>query len=89
MKKKLTIIGVVCLVLLFQGLALAAGGGPKIRVGLAVEQFSAQVQSKGKIKVIDGSGKTTVLSPGQHFVSVKNGSLYADDKKLSGVSFLW
>lgn len=84
MKKKLTIIGVVCLVLLFQGLALAAGGGPKIRVGLAVEQFSAQVQSKGKIKVIDGSGKTTVLSPGQHFVSVKNGSLYADDKKLSG-----
>lgn len=73
------------LVLLVQGVALGAGSaGPRLRVGLAVDQFSAQVSSTGKIKVVDGSGRTTVLAPGTHYVSVKQGSLYADQKKLAG-----
>lgn len=82
MKRKLLLL-LTMLLLCLNSMALAAGG-PKIRVGLAVNQFSSQLQSAGKIKVIDGSGKTTVLAPGKHFVSVKQGSLYADQKKLSG-----
>ena len=81
MKKTLGIF--LCLFLLLcQSLALAAGGGPKLRVGLAVDQFSAQISSSGKIKVVEPGGRTTVLQPGSHFISVKNGSLYADQKKL-------
>ena len=72
------------LVLLVHSIALADYDGPKLRVGLAVDQFSAQVSSAGKIKVVDGSGRTTVLAPGSHYVSVKQGSLYADQKKLAG-----
>ena len=83
MKGKRTVFLLV-LLLLIQSLALAAGGGPKLRVGLAVDQFAAQVSSAGKIKVVDSRGKTTVLNPGSHFISVKNGSLYADQKKLEG-----
>jgi len=83
MKGKRTVFLLV-LLLLIQSLALAAGGGPKLRVGLAVDQFAAQVSSAGKIKVVDSRGKTTVLNPGSHFISVKNGSLYADQKKMEG-----
>ncbi len=89
MKKKMGGLLGLCL-LLSQGLALAAGGGPKLRVGLAVDQFSAPISSAGKIKVVEPGGRTTVLQPGSHFISVKNGSLYADQKKLgsSQVSLL-
>ncbi len=83
MKHKLLVL-LTLVFLCLNSAALAAGGGPKIRVGLSVGQFSSQIESAGKIKVIDGSGKTTVLAPGKHFVSVKQGSLYADQKKLSG-----
>lgn len=83
MKKRLAFFLCV-LVLLVQSLALADYDGPKLRVGLAVDQFSAQVSSTGKIKVVDGSGRTTVLAPGSHYLSVKQGSLYADQKKLGG-----
>lgn len=82
MKGKRTVFLLV-LLLLIQSLALA-GGGPKLRVGLAVDQFAAQVSSAGKIEVVDSRGKITVLNPGSHFISVKNGSLYADQKKLEG-----
>ena len=83
MKKRLAFFLCV-LLLLVSSVALADYDGPKLRVGLAVDQFSAQVKSTGKIKVVDGSGRTTVLAPGSYYVSVKQGSLYADQKKLTG-----
>lgn len=83
MKKRLAFF-LCALLLLVSSVALADSDGPKLRVGLAVDQFSAQVSSAGKIKVVDGSGRTTVLAPGSHYVSVKQGSLYADQKKLAG-----
>ena len=83
MKKRLAFFLCV-LLLLVSSVALADYDGPKLRVGLAVDQFSAQVKSTGKIKVVDGSGRTTVLAPGSYYVSVKQGSLYADQKKLAG-----
>lgn len=73
----------LCFVFYLMAPAFAEGPGPRVRVGLAVDQFSAQISSTGKIKVLD-NGKTVVLPAGTHFVSVKNGSLYADQKKLSG-----
>lgn len=84
MKGKRTLFLTAFFLLLIHAVVLAAGGGPRLRVGLAVNQFSAQVSSAGKIKVVDAGGRTTVLNPGNHFISVKNGSLYADQKKLSG-----
>jgi stage II sporulation protein D len=83
MKKKIFVLSLIFLLFL-TGLAFADDKGPRIRVGLVVNQFSAEVSSKGKIKVIPDHGKTVVLSPGSHFISVKKGSLYADKKKLSG-----
>lgn len=67
-----------------QSVVFAADSGPKIRVGLSVGQFSTQISSTGKINVVDGSGRSTVLPAGKHFISVKQGALYADQKKLAG-----
>ncbi|MDD3395754.1 MAG: SpoIID/LytB domain-containing protein [Acidaminococcaceae bacterium] len=71
------------LLCLFMMMPLAwASDEPDIRVGLVVKQFSAQVDSTGKI-VVSGNKKLT-LKPGKHFVSVKKGVLYVDDKKVGG-----
>ncbi len=73
-----------CLLCLFIApAALASGGGPNLRVGLVAGQFSAEVESEGKIRIA-GSGSSQVLAPGRHFISVKKGVLYADSKKLRG-----
>lgn len=85
MKGKRTLFLTAFFLLLIHAVVLAAGGGPRLRVGLAVNQFSAQVSSAGKIKVVDAGGRTTVLNPGNHFISVKNGSLYADQKSCPAV----
>ncbi len=83
-KKSLLFLMVWAVILLLHiSQSFAAGAGPSVRVGLAVDQLSAQIASTGKIKVLS-DGKTTVLPPGTHFVSVKGGSLYADQKKLAG-----
>jgi stage II sporulation protein D len=83
MRKKAILF--LCLLLVCIGqIVFASGSGPKIRVGLVVNQFSAEVESKGKIKLIDSSGKNYVLPSGRHFISVKKGNLYADSKKLKG-----
>ena len=74
----------LAVMLLFSLSASAASLGPKIRVGLVVDQYSAELSSAGKITVIDGRGKKVTLSPGRHFISVKGGRFYADKKKLSG-----
>lgn len=83
MKKILTAF-FLAVMLLFSLSASAASLGPKIRVGLVVDQYSAELSSAGKITVIDGRGKKVTLSPGRHFISVKGGRFYADKKKLSG-----
>jgi stage II sporulation protein D len=83
MKKRLLFM-VLALLLFFTQTVRARDYGPSIRVGLVVNQFSAEVESAGKIKVVDSRGKTVVLPSGRHFISVKGGSLYADKKKLSG-----
>lgn len=83
MKKILTAF-FLAVMLLFPLSASAASLGPKIRVGLVVDQYSAELSSAGKITVIDGRGKKVTLSPGRHFISVKGGRFYADKKKLSG-----
>lgn len=69
---------------------LASGMGPAIRVGLVVNQFSAELSSGGGIKVLAAKGKTIILSPGRHFVSVKKGLLQVDNSIVGGssVSFL-
>ena len=63
---------------------LASEMGPTIRVGLAVSQFSAELASAGSIKVVPANGKTIILKPGRHFVSVKNGELQVDNIALGG-----
>ena len=68
--------------LCLHSVALADGGGPKIRVGLAVGQFSTQIESTGKIHIQDTNGRKAVLPAGRHFISVKQGALYADQNKL-------
>ena len=83
MKKILTAF-FLAVMLLFSLSASAASLGPKIRVGLVVDQYSAELSSAGKITVIDGRGKKVTLSPGRHFISIKGGRFYADKKKLSG-----
>lgn len=76
--------------LLFSLSASAASLGPKIRVGLVVDQYSAELSSAGKITVIDGRGKKVTLSPGRHFISVKGGRFYADKKSfLAAIFLLW
>ena len=50
-----------CLLCLFIApAALASGGGPNLRVGLVAGQFSAEVESEGKIRIA-GSGSSQVL----------------------------
>lgn len=56
MKKILTAF-FLAVMLLFSLSASAASLGPKIRVGLVVDQYSAELSSAGKITVIDGRGK--------------------------------
>ena len=58
--------------------------GPKIRVGLVVNQFSVTLESKGKIKLDSNTGKDVTLNPGKHFLSLKQGELYADQTKIGG-----
>lgn len=70
MRKKAILF--LCLLLVCIGqIVFASGSGPKIRVGLVVNQFSAEVESKGKIKLIDSAGKNYVLPSRRHFISVK------------------
>ena len=83
MRHRLFVLLVMALLCL-QSIVFAADAGPNIRVGLSVGQFSAQLESAGKIVVADSSGRKTVLAPGKHFISAKQGSLYADQKKLAG-----
>jgi len=70
--------------------ALASEMGPMIRVGLVVNQFSAELSSAGQINVISDNGKKLQLKAGNHFVSVKKGLLQIDNVILGGnhVSFL-
>lgn len=70
------------LVMMNVGQVFAAERGPKIRVGLVVNQFSAELESKGKLK-ISGS-KNMTLNAGKHFVSMKQGVLYIDNTKIGG-----
>ncbi|MCH3914829.1 MAG: SpoIID/LytB domain-containing protein [Acidaminococcaceae bacterium] len=64
--------------------ALAGDMGPNIRVGLVVNQFSAQFSSQGEVKAEVDGGSTIKVKAGTHFVSVKKDSLYIDNKKLNG-----
>lgn len=63
---------------------LAENMGPNIRVGLVVNQFSAQFASQGGVKATPSGSGDFKVKPGIHFVSVKKGSLYIDNKKISG-----
>ena len=56
-------------------------------IGDVVDAYVSEVTDLGNVysvTFVDSRGKTTVLNPGSHFISVKNGSLYADQKKLEG-----
>lgn len=66
------------------GQTLAAEKGPKIRVGLVTNQFSAQLEAKGNIKI--SGNKSLTLKPGKHFVSMKKGVLYVNNTKVGGNS---
>ena len=63
---------------------MAGSMGPNIRVGLVVNQFSAQFSSQGEVKADVVGGKDIKVKAGTHFISVKKGSLYIDNTKLSG-----
>jgi len=58
--------------------------GPKIRVGLVINQFSVELSSLGKIKLDSNTGRDVTLNPGKHFISLRNGELFADQTKLGG-----
>lgn len=81
----LKVLFVTLLFVMMNVLPVMAGSmGPNIRVGLVVNQFSAQFASQGEVRAEVAGGGTVKVKPGTHFISVKNGSLFIDNKKLNG-----
>ena len=88
MKKILTAFSAV--MLLFSLSASAASLGPKIRVGLVVDQYSAELSSAGKITVIDGRGKKVTPVTRAAFHLRQGRTFYADKKSfLAAIFLLW